>query len=755
MAFYLRPSTGHVSLQKLHTFAVNRLEFLLKIHHAGGDRLRLLDITNNIQTVADSDCLIEGTQKDNISHFILRLLFVADQETTDFFLQAETQLFQFRFSCLTEKEIYRLLKSTTKHVPTIKQPCATTYHETDICHVLSILQAIKQSAGTWQNAAHQYMAGRSGQYFHLPFQAVTPLVSNRRVALHRGMAKVHYDNLDEVLTGLFRSVLQLALKQVKDARSTALQDVRMKRCAKVLKSIYRTKVPIPLNWNNLSCLSHHQVDQLEHLFPLCMSSLHKALRTNHRLKHNDRVQYSLFLKEVGMPVHQAIKMWKQEYSQPSDLPGTGLHSWQADERRYTYNIRHLYGLEGARRNYRGHCCASLQRRQLGPAEQGGCPFVHFDNRHLVNLLTDVGIMEVDQAVIRNLKSSGDPCGACAGYLRHRVQSCLDQQGVDGRRDRHMQGHTPPVDQTLSRNNGYNIDCKHMTKASGHERVDRIQVSGQGGVVCGDGEMAGQDDVCEDSKTDGQDCDVILVSIHTKHRGVKRSLSNRSERVKRHVLWYESGKQAVQENRALMETNAECTTSSDAAAKIDIEEAESMSDSSVLCQNTVRKNPVEMFHDHGQTVSATSTSSRSTSEEHEQDFVHKRPPEHVYHSKADTHGTGDTFVHKRPPEHVCHRNTDTHGTGDSSKCGTRVSSTAASRPVPSSQSDTSLTHEDPGSCFEHDVCPSQTDSNTQLEKLDRVRGRLQHLSDFHIHKPVDFYTCFKELVEGLKSRVKEC
>ncbi|XP_067648616.1 uncharacterized protein [Haliotis asinina] len=717
MAFYLRPSTGHVSLQKLHTFAVNRLEFLLKIHNAGGDRLRLLDITNNIQTVADSDCLIDGTQKDNISHFILRLLFVADQETTDFFLQAETQLFQFRFSCLTEKEIYRLLKSTTKYVHTIEQPCATTYNETDIHHVLSILQAIKQSAGTWQNAAHQYMAGRSGLYFHLPFQAVTSLVSNRRVVLHRGMAKVHYDNLDEVLTGLFRSVLHLSLKQVKGARSTALQDVRMKRCANVLKSIYRTKVPIPLNWNHLSCLSHDQVDQFEHLFPLCMSSLHKSLRTNHRLKHNDRVQYSLFLKEVGMPVHQAIKMWKQEYSLPSHLPGTGLHSWQADERRYTYNIRHLYGLEGARRNYRGHCCASLQKRTLGPAEQGGCPFVQFDSHHLSNILTDAAIMKMDQAKILNLKSSGDACGACVVYLRGRVEACLDQQDIDGRRDRCIQGHLPPFDQTLGRHSGNYVDCEHMTKTSGHEHVDGIQVPGHDSVVCVDDEMAQQDDiVCEDSKTDGPDCDVILVSIHTKHRGVKRSLSTRSEHVKRHVLWYESGKLSVKENRDVMETNVVCSTSTDAAAKNDIEGAESMSDNLVLCQNTFRK----------KNVSEMPTTRRSTSEDHE-----------------------------HPPEHVCSNNTDTHGAGDTGKCDTRVSSTAIGHPVPSSQSDTTLTHEETLSCFEHDVCPSQTESNTQLEKMNRARGRLQHLRDFHIHKPVDFYTCFKELVEGLKSRVKEC
>ncbi|XP_071101155.1 DNA primase large subunit-like [Haliotis cracherodii] len=741
MAFYLRPTTGHVSLQKLHTFAVNRLEFLLKIHQAGGDRLRLLDIANNLQTVANSDCLIEGTQKDNISHFILRLLFVADQETTDFFLQAETQLFQFRFSCLTEKEIYRLLKSTTKHVHTTEKPCAATYNEADIHHVVSILQAIKQSAGTWQNAAHQYMTGRNGQYFQVPFQAVTSLVTNRNVVLHRGMAMVHYDNLDEVLTGVFRSVLQLTLKQASEARRAALQDVRMKRCAKMLKSIYRAKVPISLNWNNLSCLSHDQVDQSEYMFPLCMSSLHKALRTNHRLKHNDRVQYSLFLKEVGMPVHQAIKLWKQEYSQPSHVPGTGLHSWQADECRYTYSIRHLYGLEGARRNYRGHCCASLQRRQLGPAEQGGCPLVHFDNHHLGNLLTNAGIPEADQAVILHLKSSGDPCGACAVYLRHRAEAYLDQQGIAGRRDRQMQGCQPPVHQTLNRHREYHVgDCEHMQKTSGNESVYRIKGPGQDGVMCDDSKVEGQDGVvCDDSKTDGEDGEVILVSVHTKHRGAKRSLSTRSERVKKQVLWYERGKLAVQDDRAVMETNVVCVTSSDDVAESVTDGAQSGSDSWVLCQkklsreeqvkNLRQTTPSETsFHDSLMTISTTPATSRpSVPLEHEHGFEHKLLQEYV--GCADTHVTV---------------------AGDTRNCGSCAPS-AANHSVPP----ITVAGVDTVSCFQHDVCPSQTESNTQLGRLDRARVRVPHLSDFHIHKPVDFYTCFKELVEGLKSRVKEC
>lgn len=54
--------------------------------------------------------------------------------------------------------------------------------------------------------------------------------------------------------------------------------------------------------------------------------------------------------------------WRNEYSQKcKDHKETKcLHSWNKDAKRYIYNIRHLYGLEGCRINYRAHTCATLQ-----------------------------------------------------------------------------------------------------------------------------------------------------------------------------------------------------------------------------------------------------------------------------------------------------------------------------------------------------------------------------------------------------------
>lgn len=91
-------------------------------------------------------------------------------------------------------------------------------------------------------------------------------------------------------------------------------------------------------------------------FPLCMQHLHSVLRNRHRLSHYARLHYSLFLKEIGMNLEDAIIFWKQEYSKPHTCTSTCSHNWQSNEKKFVYSIRHMYGLEGSRRNYKTPNC---------------------------------------------------------------------------------------------------------------------------------------------------------------------------------------------------------------------------------------------------------------------------------------------------------------------------------------------------------------------------------------------------------------
>jgi len=67
-----------------------------------------------------------------------------------------------------------------------------------------------------------------------------------------------------------------------------------------------------------------------------------------------------FSKDIGMPLTESINFWSKEYAQSTDNCTSCSHSWQKDGRKYVYSLRHLYGLEGSRREYHTPGCKQVQ-----------------------------------------------------------------------------------------------------------------------------------------------------------------------------------------------------------------------------------------------------------------------------------------------------------------------------------------------------------------------------------------------------------
>ena len=60
------------------------------------------------------------------------------------------------------------------------------------------------------------------------------------------------------------------------------------------------------------------IDALSQHFPLCMQNLHRELRKNSHLKHYGRLQYTLFLKGLGMEMNECIVFWRQAFKLVTD-----------------------------------------------------------------------------------------------------------------------------------------------------------------------------------------------------------------------------------------------------------------------------------------------------------------------------------------------------------------------------------------------------------------------------------------------------
>lgn len=129
-----------------------------------------------------------------------------------------------------------------------------------------------------------------------------------------------------------------------------------------------------------------------------MRNLHLTLRKNNHLKHFGRLQYTLFLKGLGLTLEDCILFWRQSFKLIND---------DTFNKEYRYNVRHSYGDVGGDANRRGRgyapysCQKILTEHPPGPGEAHGCPYRHFSVDNLTNLLVSTGIN--DREVLRGVK----------------------------------------------------------------------------------------------------------------------------------------------------------------------------------------------------------------------------------------------------------------------------------------------------------------------------------------------------------------
>lgn len=129
-----------------------------------------------------------------------------------------------------------------------------------------------------------------------------------------------------------------------------------------------------------------------------MRNLHSTLRKTSHLKHYGRLQYTLFLKGIGLTMEDCLVFWRQSFKLITD---------ETFAKEYRYNVRHAYGDVGgdAVRRGRGYspfsCQKILTEHPPGSGESHGCPYRHFSLDNLTDLLHATGVDDRD--VLRGVK----------------------------------------------------------------------------------------------------------------------------------------------------------------------------------------------------------------------------------------------------------------------------------------------------------------------------------------------------------------
>lgn len=252
------------------------------------------------------------------------MVYCRSEELRKWFVVHEAELFKLKFSIENPETIEGFLKAN--------QLSYTPIGAEEKQRLLP--QLIGIGASTTVGDAKE-------DFYKLPFTETLSSVAHRKVFLHQGFAYIPKRELITILLDVYRKRLQTALQMTSRALPNLEEDERL---VPLLNGLSKQYLGASFSGKNITGnLTADQVDTASQSFPICMKNLHQNLRVKHHLRHGGRMQYGLFLKNIGLGLEEALNFWRSEF--------TKIMSSDKFDKGYAYNIRHNYGKVGRLLNY--------------------------------------------------------------------------------------------------------------------------------------------------------------------------------------------------------------------------------------------------------------------------------------------------------------------------------------------------------------------------------------------------------------------
>ncbi|KAI2621006.1 DNA primase, large subunit [Hypomontagnella submonticulosa] len=391
--FYETPPTADITLEQFEQWAIDRLRVLAELEACSFRNKSPAETAAHMKPLLEkylpldsnsspSTKLAAERQKDHYSHFILRLAFASTEDLRRRFSRVETTLFRLRLNDDNLRERNAFIQSLNLDWEPVTEEERNKY-----------FPELTATSGARK--------GEEEAWFKVDWERVPDLVESRRVFLKAGKAFVPSKELPSMVIAEFTKRLDRALELTaralprldEDDRLTPILDHLSKNFVTPDASYSSTTSSVPgaeINARNIDNLSSH--------FPLCMQHLHRSLRRDAHLKHFGRLQYTLFLKGIGLNLEECLVFWRSSFHKITD---------DTFNKEYRYNVRHVYGDVGGDSNRRGggyspfSCQKILTEHPPGPGEAHGCPYRHFNLENLTALLQQVGIS--DRSVLQGVK----------------------------------------------------------------------------------------------------------------------------------------------------------------------------------------------------------------------------------------------------------------------------------------------------------------------------------------------------------------
>ena len=239
-------------------------------------------------------------------------------------------------------------------------------------------------------------------WFKVDWTQVPELVEHRTVLIRKGKAYVPMKEQTSMILTEFTARLEKGLELTSRALPRLDEDDRLTPILMHLSKNFATPDAAFTDSETSSLpggsINAANIDSLSAHFPLCMKHLHNTLRKNNHLKHFGRLQYTLFLKGIGLTLEECLLFWRNSFKLITD---------DTFNKEYRYNVRHAYGDVGgyAIRRCRGYspysCQKILTEHPPGTGEAHGCPYRHFSVDNLTTMLQATGIH--DREVLRGVR----------------------------------------------------------------------------------------------------------------------------------------------------------------------------------------------------------------------------------------------------------------------------------------------------------------------------------------------------------------
>lgn len=386
LQMYILPPSGYIKLEELYQWCIDRLKVLELVnkiskqyYKARQCRIALIkeleknDLTKFAKLINMSNYEISQSKKellrknDSISHFILRSAFSLEHKKRQWFFKQEVKLFKWRLSFLNKKDI-----KLFNYINGIQFPSVSEQENQKIKKDLEMFCFDNENINIIN-------------FYKVYFTNVINLVAKRQVFLKNGIAYVPETKVYWIIFSEFKKKLNEGFAYSRTTVSNIYGDERITKIFNILQNYINKPY---LEYNRYKYISINELDELsQKSFPLCMRLLHEALQKNHHLTNGGRVQYGLFLKGIGLKLHDAIQFWKEEFTKKMDE--------RTFEKQYKYGIRFLYGQEGKRADYEPFHCFKIFNSNVGLRDNHGCPFKCMTFDLLKQTLSNYGLIHLD------------------------------------------------------------------------------------------------------------------------------------------------------------------------------------------------------------------------------------------------------------------------------------------------------------------------------------------------------------------------